>query len=274
MSGIAATDFIFVPVAVAGNSVGFSIDYGGSAIKLVYRSKEDYKSGECVNAEVPEGKCILRLVTFKSPDIEAVVEYLDERCDISSQSAGGKVHCTGVSVTGFDKVLRERFGVEIQCEIEFDMFFSSFRYLFSEFPRRSLVEPPQEENIKEAKEYLRPWLESRKTIMEQSACGFADGSNPEDDDDDDDDLDTCDVTHSVLAQMGSTVLIYKLNSDWSGDVVDIMHTGGRSFLGVGNAICGETKTFDELVRLNKDLQRQTAVNAYFSSEKLLPFTFA
>ena len=261
MSDTQADDFVFVPAAVAKHSVGFSLDGGGSTFKLVFRSRQDYKNGECLNQDVPEDKGILRLATFQSPEAETVVNYITEHCD-AIKDAGNKVHCTGVTVNGLHKELREKLGLEIHCEPEFDMLLKSFRYFFTEFPRRSLVHPANARDIKEADDWLEPWLvfndvqEKHSNLCvssnvddNQSAFGTEMGDKLKDVETEEDDFETCDVRQSLVTQMGSALVLYKMNSDWTADIVSVIHTGGRGFLGVGNAICGETKTFEDLLSL-------------------------
>ena len=51
--------------------------------------------------------------------------------------------------------------------------------------------------------------------------------------------------------MGSTCFYFKVGTDWTADLVDMNHLGGRSFLGVTNAICGEKKSYSEVMNLSE-----------------------
>ena len=248
-------ELVFVPLSVAENTIGFSIDSGGSATKIVYRPKDatHIKS-------VPEGMGALLLATFNTSEVDAVVDFLAEKCDLSGDRAGRKVYSTGVGVHKLVSKLRETFNLELQIEVEFHLFVRSFRYLFSTFPWHSLVYEPHAQGMVEAEEYLRPWQEYGGAQSKHSDYGF--GSNEHQEQTEMTDLETTEMLPCLLAQMGSACVLYKIASDWSVGVVDLCHTGGRAVCGVASAICGESMTFDELMTLaNTGRTREVDIHA-------------
>ena len=159
-----------------------------------------------------------------------------------------------MTVNGLQKELREKLGLDIHCEPELDMLLKSFRYFFTEFPRRSLVHPANARDIKEADDWLGPWLALNDAQEKHS--NLCASSNVDDNQVGDklkdveiDDFETCNVRQSLVTQMGSALVLYKMNSDWTADIASVIHTGGRGFLGIGNAICGERKSFEDLLSL-------------------------
>ena len=246
MANILEEEVILLPADVVQSSVGFSMDSGCSVTKLVFRSKQDYKNGQCLNKDIPEDKGIVRMAKFKSTEVDAIVDYLVDNCDVTTGCDDRKVHVTGMNITYFEAKFLDKLGLKVKCMVEYDMFIKAFHYLFSNLPRYSLVHSIPHEDTVQAEEYLKPYMEYNETHSEYSDCGFG---SPDKKVKEDENLETVDVVPCLMTQMGSALLAYKINSDWAGDMVDFSVMGGRAFLGVANSICGECESFDEISRL-------------------------
>ena len=244
-----AEHFVVVPNTVVNNSVGFAIDAGGSTVKLVFLPKSGERATDLGKDVIAGHTRKLMLSTFPASAVDTVVDFIIEHCEVNT-TKGNTVRCTGVNVNAFRKQFKERIKVEVEGEAEFDLVIKAFHFLLSLFPVRSLVFPPHPQGMRDAEDYLRPLQEYVSVQEQHSSHGFGTGAKEKD-------VGTVeikehDVVPCLLAQIGSAFFLYKISSDWTAGVVDMCHTGGKSFLGMSRAICGESKSFDELIHLVDD----------------------
>ncbi|ESN93730.1 hypothetical protein HELRODRAFT_180596 [Helobdella robusta] len=113
-------EVIKVPHEIMGFPLGFVIDAGCSAVKVLYRSLEDYKDGKLLK---PSDSGLLHLRYFNMEDVEKIIDFLKNNCDVISTGNGSECdrvtwYMTGLTTQYIKKDLEENF--EIKC------------YLFSE----------------------------------------------------------------------------------------------------------------------------------------------
>lgn len=110
-----ADDTILVPLQALRESHGFSLDIGSSTTKLAYRSKDEYTNGEPRDtSQLDSDKGCLHLAMFAENQLEEVLGFIKNRCDLQQTKDKKVIHVCG---RGLTQQIKDKIEAELDCQL-------------------------------------------------------------------------------------------------------------------------------------------------------------
>jgi len=230
------------------------MDWGGSVLKAVIRSKENVE--ELQNDKVSKTGH-LQLVHLATGFGAEGLSYIAEHASITSDS--NPVYVTGLGCSANGKLICDKLNIKIENILEFDCFIKAFRYLAANLSRADLFDPFDVEATKEPMEIVMQQVAMMKEMIEQGQSS-AENMNLDHFDPmasfgmvvNDSALPVSEVELDLypclLVMAGSGFGFMKVNSDGTFQLLDGSNRGGRTLQGLASILTG-CQSYDQVVDL-------------------------
>lgn len=229
---------------IMNHPLGFVFDAGGSLVKLVYRSKEDYKNGQPLK-EMKHG--ILRMKSFAMENgFPILLQHISDNVDMNLTEKHAEVEWrfTGLNTQNIQAKLQERFNIKINIASEFvilSKFLENYNkakvVLHSSSFWKEEVETMNNAETAEEDRITDPMLLQAKLRSNQKINVERCIKAPE-----------CIVSPSLLLTLGSASFLQLIKEDYSNEVIDVYPAGGKSISGLLEEMFHE-KSFEKLLEM-------------------------
>jgi len=249
---IVSLDF---PIDVVRKCPGVSLDIGGSVVKLVYRSKDDWKAAE---AKKDASVCPLRLLTCGRPHLDAALEKVKDEAYISREEGKTtKIYSCGVGGYQENEKIKEVLDVEVENVQEGDCLIAGIGHMLSNIPMDECIHqvtPGLEKSvIDEQKGVMNAWIEMGKksnhdfmgsdevNIVYPEELTLSSEKSMEE-------VLGADMYPYVIMQLGSAYAGLIFQKDKPPTVCSMTANGGRHFMGIASFLTG-IKSYNEFIDL-------------------------
>eukprot|EP00918_Siedleckia_nematoides_P023739 GHVU01051256.1.p1 GENE.GHVU01051256.1~~GHVU01051256.1.p1 ORF type:complete len:379 (+),score=38.04 GHVU01051256.1:112-1248(+) len=214
----------------------FSLDFGCTVAKLVYRAKEDQQH----NSDQNQTKGKLRVASFSPSETlgDELVKFIQDHCDLDSFGKQDTATASGVQSGGVEAAITKAFGIKFKYIHEMQAFTDAIVHLSkSGLKPEEVFDPLPEDGIKNGN--------SLTTIYNNMTKDYVKGIG----------MDCKDTPHEtmlpcIIAMLGSGTCFLEAHEDTTiPEMTDGSFKGGRTFLGLSSLLTGE-KDFNKLVEMS------------------------
>lgn len=209
----------------------FSIDFGGSALKLAYLTQDPED----------DSYTLVKCRSFPRTDLQKALDFIKSEVKVSGSETGEfpSLIMTGVGMHEYAKTIEDQLHIRPESVWEGECFVKAAMFLSKHVTEDHLYHPRTVTKDASWYTFRAQYAEFAKSAgMKVDTLGTCEETEPEE-------------WPILLAIMGSAFVFKILQSDGTFQDVYFTPRGGRTFLGLGSLLTG-AKDYNELLALAKE----------------------